>query len=112
MPRSTSTRWTTFESKAATPTPGSTDLCLVASVPLEEVRRRIENAGVPIEMGPVRQIGAVGAMTSVYFRDPDATSSRSASMCDCSCPVVRIHFDLQVIATPQVPLVDLRNWRP
>ena len=62
----------TFEPKAATPTPGSADLCFVASVPLEEVRRRIENAGVPIEMGPVRQIGAVGAMTSVYLRDPDA----------------------------------------
>ena len=29
-------------------------------------------AGVEIEVGPVARAGALGSMTSVYFRDPDA----------------------------------------
>jgi catechol 2,3-dioxygenase-like lactoylglutathione lyase family enzyme len=62
----------TFEPKAAAPPPGSADLCFVASVPLEEVQRRLESAGVPIEEGPVARTGAIGPITSVYVRDPDA----------------------------------------
>jgi len=62
----------TFEPKAAVPTPGSADLCFVASVPLDEVRRRLEAAGVPIEDGPVARTGATGPITSLYIRDPDA----------------------------------------
>lgn len=62
----------TFEPKAATPAPGSADLCFVASVPLEEVQNRLESAGVSIEKGPVTLTGAIGSITSVYVRDPDA----------------------------------------
>lgn len=62
----------TFEPKAATPAPGSADLCFVASVPLEEVQTRLESARVPIEKGPVALTGAIGSITSVYVRDPDA----------------------------------------
>jgi catechol 2,3-dioxygenase-like lactoylglutathione lyase family enzyme len=61
----------TFEPKAAKPTPGSADFCLITTTPLGEVINRLENHGVPIELGPVDRIGALGSMTSVYFRDPD-----------------------------------------
>jgi len=57
---------------AAHPTPGSADLCLVTSTPLVEVIAHLEKAGVAIEEGPVPRTGALGAITSVYFRDPDA----------------------------------------
>ena len=33
--------------------------------------RRLEAAGVPIELGPVPRTGATGAIRSVYVRDPD-----------------------------------------
>ena len=33
--------------------------------------RGLEEAGVPIEEGPVPKSGAVGPLTSVYIRDPD-----------------------------------------
>jgi len=61
----------TFAPKARTPTPGSGDFCLITERDLEEVRARLEGAGVVIELGPVKHTGAEGAMTSLYFRDPD-----------------------------------------
>lgn len=61
-----------FEPKAARPTAGSVDLCLIASTPLAEVARHLAAAGVPIEEGPVRRTGARGPILSVYIRDPDA----------------------------------------
>jgi len=61
----------TFEPKAKAPTPGSGDFCLVAAVPLAEIRASLEANGVAIEVGPVERTGARGPMMSVYFRDPD-----------------------------------------
>lgn len=60
-----------FEPKALAPTPGSADLCFVASLPLEQVAARLTAAGVAIEEGPVARTGAVGPITSVYVRDLD-----------------------------------------
>jgi len=60
-----------FEPKAAKPTPGSADLCFIASTPLAEVIEHLTEEGVAIEEGPVPRTGAIGAMQSVYFRDPD-----------------------------------------
>jgi catechol 2,3-dioxygenase-like lactoylglutathione lyase family enzyme len=57
---------------AARPTPGSADICLIASTPISEVVAELGSAGVPIETGPVSRTGALGPITSVYFRDPDA----------------------------------------
>lgn len=57
---------------AAQPTPGSADLCLITSTPLPEVIAQLADAGVPIEEGPVPRSGALGTITSVYVRDPDA----------------------------------------
>ena len=61
----------TFEPKAAEPTPGAADFCLITKLPLEEVRARVEACGIAIELGPVKRNGAEGQMTSIYFRDPD-----------------------------------------
>lgn len=60
-----------FEPKAATPTPGSADLCFITSVPLAEVITHLIACGVEIIEGPVKRTGAQGEIISVYFRDPD-----------------------------------------
>lgn len=60
-----------FEPKALHPMPGSADFCLITSVPLAEVMKHLEQAGVKIIEGPVRKTGATGPLLSVYFRDPD-----------------------------------------
>jgi catechol 2,3-dioxygenase-like lactoylglutathione lyase family enzyme len=56
---------------ARRPTPGSADVCLITRAPIEAVVAELENAGVAIEEGPVPRTGALGPITSVYFRDPD-----------------------------------------
>lgn len=60
-----------FEPKAVRPTPGSGDLCFLASRPLAEVIAAIEAAGIAVEDGPVPRTGAAGPITSIYLRDPD-----------------------------------------
>ncbi len=60
-----------FEPKAHRPTPGSADLCLIASTPIEDVVAHLEACGVTVIEGPVPKTGATGALTSIYFRDPD-----------------------------------------
>jgi len=61
-----------FEPKAAAPAPGTADFCLVTETPLDAVQAELADAGVPVEVGPVTKQGALGAMRSVYLRDPDA----------------------------------------
>ncbi|RKT28170.1 catechol 2,3-dioxygenase-like lactoylglutathione lyase family enzyme [Roseovarius halotolerans] len=60
-----------FEPKAAAPTPGSADLCLITELPIEDVAARLSAAAVLIEQGPVARTGALGPITSLYIRDPD-----------------------------------------
>ena len=60
-----------FEPKAVHPTPGSGDLCFIAAVPLVDVIARLAACDVPIVDGPGPRTGALGPITSVYFRDPD-----------------------------------------
>jgi len=57
--------------KAAVPTLGSGDFCLIAAVPLDEFIAHLNEQKVPIEAGPVDRRGALGPIRSVYFRDPD-----------------------------------------
>ena len=60
-----------FEPKAAYPTPGSADLCLIAETEITEIMAHLQHCGVSIEEGPVPRTGATGPIISVYFRDPD-----------------------------------------
>jgi catechol 2,3-dioxygenase-like lactoylglutathione lyase family enzyme len=60
-----------FEPKAARPTPGSADLCLITTAPIDMIAAELRRGGVEIVEGPVERTGAKGAITSVYFRDPD-----------------------------------------
>ena len=56
---------------ARTPTPGSLDLCLIASVPLDDIIAHLTTQGVAIELGPVKRTGARWPIRSIYLRDPD-----------------------------------------
>ena len=60
-----------FEPKADRPTPGSADLCLIADGALADVIAHLRACGITILEGPVQRTGALGPITSVYFRDPD-----------------------------------------
>ena len=60
-----------YEPKALRPAPGAIDLCFIASTPLDQVIASLKAANVAIIEGPVPKTGALGAMSSVYFRDPD-----------------------------------------
>ncbi|BCP53192.1 virulence protein [Kaistia sp. 32K] len=60
-----------FEPKARFAVAGSADLCFLASTPLEDVEAHLERAGVDVELGPVLRTGAMGAILSIYLRDPD-----------------------------------------
>ncbi|MFB7709121.1 VOC family protein [Streptomyces sp. NPDC056105] len=60
-----------FEPKAARPTPGSADLCLIVDGPVDRIITELASHGVPLEEGPVDRTGATGPLLSVYVRDPD-----------------------------------------
>jgi Raf kinase inhibitor-like YbhB/YbcL family protein len=59
------------EPKAAHPTPGAADLCVISAIPINEVQAHLEALAVPVELGPVARTGATGPITSLYLRDPD-----------------------------------------
>ncbi|MDH3670044.1 MAG: VOC family protein [Gammaproteobacteria bacterium] len=60
-----------FEPRALRPTPGSADVCFITETPLEHVMQHLRDCGVDIVEGPVDKTGAIGALKSVYIRDPD-----------------------------------------
>lgn len=60
-----------FEPKAAQPTPGAVDLCLIASTPLADIVVELAAQGIAIEQGPIERTGARGLLLSLYVRDPD-----------------------------------------
>ncbi len=68
-----------FEPKAATPTPGSGDICLITTASLAQVEQNLRARGVAIEDGPVRRTGARGPIMSLYIRDPDGNLVEIAS---------------------------------
>jgi len=70
-----------FKPHARQPTPGSADLCFITTDSIDDVMAHLTNAGVRIEEGPVERSGATGAITSVYFRDPDGNLIEVSSYC-------------------------------
>jgi len=57
--------------RAELPSVGGADFCLIAKSSIEEVLDQLRDQGVPVEVGPDKRSGAIGPITSVYFRDPD-----------------------------------------
>jgi catechol 2,3-dioxygenase-like lactoylglutathione lyase family enzyme len=62
--------------------PGNSDLCLRWDGPIEDAVAHLERRGVAVELGPVERHGALGAGTSVYFRDPDGSLLEFISYAD------------------------------
>jgi catechol 2,3-dioxygenase-like lactoylglutathione lyase family enzyme len=60
-----------FEPKAAHPTPGSADFCLLTDTPVTEVANHMTSLGYAVLEGPIPKTGATGPLTSLYFNDPD-----------------------------------------
>jgi catechol 2,3-dioxygenase-like lactoylglutathione lyase family enzyme len=60
-----------IEPKAGHAVMGSADLCFITTVPLVEVINHLRLQNVTLISEPVQRTGAVGAILSVYFRDPD-----------------------------------------
>ncbi|BBF76584.1 VOC family protein [Acinetobacter ursingii] len=60
-----------FEPKAAFPTQGSADLCFISETPIEHIIQQLKQLHIDIEQGPIQRTGAMGAILSVYIRDPD-----------------------------------------
>ncbi len=61
-----------IEPHAAHPTIGAADLCFVTKTPLSEAAAYLVGYGIAIIVGPVSRTGALGPITSIYFRDPDS----------------------------------------
>jgi catechol 2,3-dioxygenase-like lactoylglutathione lyase family enzyme len=60
-----------FEPKAASPMPGSADLCFLTDRPFAEISARLSALGHSIVQRPVARTGAAGPILSIYTRDPD-----------------------------------------
>ncbi|MGX5843615.1 VOC family protein [Mesorhizobium sp. ArgA1] len=65
------------------PGPGTGDLCFIAAGGIDDIEHELRALGIPIEVGPVGQTGARGAMQSVYFRDPDRNLIEVACYSSC-----------------------------
>ncbi|MBW1605902.1 VOC family protein [Lactobacillus sp. Sy-1] len=60
-----------FEPKAAVPTPGSGDFCLITKTAIKDVIATLKQKQIPIIEGPETKHGAMGPIESIYLRDPD-----------------------------------------
>jgi catechol 2,3-dioxygenase-like lactoylglutathione lyase family enzyme len=59
--------------------PGSSDLCFITTSAPDDVLAHLAVCGVAPTEGPVTKNGALGAMTSIYCRDPDGNLVEIAS---------------------------------
>jgi catechol 2,3-dioxygenase-like lactoylglutathione lyase family enzyme len=69
----------TFAPKAFNPTPGSADFCFITDLPLARVISHLQNCEVEIIEGIVKRTGTMGAIDSIYIRDPDGNLIEIAS---------------------------------
>jgi catechol 2,3-dioxygenase-like lactoylglutathione lyase family enzyme len=59
------------EPRATAPSAGSGDLCFVIDSPISDAAAELRKLDIPLVAGPVERTGALGAMQSLYFYDPD-----------------------------------------
>lgn len=60
-----------YSPKPDKPLPGTAELCFLSRTPVVELLDHLKAEKVEVVEGPVRREGALGPITSVYFRDPD-----------------------------------------
>ena len=60
-----------FQPNAYRAIQGSADLCFISDGPLDDWQTKLSSQNVLIEAGPVARTGAMGAIMSIYIRDPD-----------------------------------------
>ncbi len=68
-----------FSPNAAKAAAGTQDLCFITAVDADDLVAHLKHCGVPVELGPVPKVGALGPMNSVYCRDPDGNLIEVAS---------------------------------
>ena len=56
---------------AANAQPGSADICFISTFSIEVIKSHLATEAVEVIYGPAKQVGALGPMDSIYFRDPD-----------------------------------------
>ena len=66
---------------ARVPSSGSADVCLLTSTPLTDVLAHLAHCGIAAESDAVPRTGAVGAIESVYLRDPDGNLIEVSRYC-------------------------------
>ena len=60
-----------LEPKAANPSPGSADLCIISHTSINQVVLELKQKNIEIIEGPAERSGTNGKIISVYVRDPD-----------------------------------------
>ncbi|UTW65452.1 VOC family protein [bacterium SCSIO 12643] len=60
-----------LEPKAMHPICGSSDLCLISTNPIEEIKKELDRKQIPTIGGILNRTGAAGPIKSIYIRDPD-----------------------------------------
>ncbi len=76
----------TFEPKAAAPSPGAGDFCLITPWPIDAVQRHLATCGVAIEEGPVERQGALGPDDVGLFSRSGRQSRRGQPLRDQVTP--------------------------
>lgn len=61
---------------------GSGNFCVLSDTPLDAWRAHLADQGVEIAIGEGTRDGAVGAILSLYFRDPDGNVIEVANLID------------------------------
>ncbi len=70
-----------FQPHARQPVSGSADVCLIVES-VSDAQAHVQDKGVDVFEGPVARTGAKGAITSIYFRDPDGNLIELAEYAD------------------------------
>jgi len=67
--------WLSGEKEVA----GSADICFLTKETLSSIASRLRDEGVEVILGPVKRMGSLGTMYSIYFRDPEGSLLEIAS---------------------------------